>query len=104
MTWHNANWGRHGRGCAHCEDGVSVAWFASRAGTFGLCAGCVLAWWPSKGAAWVEERMGAYRDHVDDRLVTALQRQGFDPVVHDMKRQTIRRPAFGDRHPERSNT
>lgn len=71
-----------------------MAWFASRAGAFGLCVGCLLNWWPAKSAAWLEERMQDYRDHIDDRLVAQLQRDGLEA-----RRSRIVQPRPGDRRP-----
>ena len=83
-------WGRKGAGCSHCERGVAMAWFNTRGHVVALCISCLLEWFPGKKAAWLEERLSDYMDHVDYKLAVALAKQTGDPVPS--RTSFVRRP------------
>lgn len=87
------DWGREGAGCAHCEAGVAMAWFRTRAHTIALCMGCLLEWFPGRSAEWLEGRLDHYMDHIELKIARANPR----------RRETDAdfAPAKWARHPER---
>jgi hypothetical protein len=66
---------KEGRGCSHCEDGTPMSWFSSGRGTIALCMTCLLDWFPGRTAAWLEERLDYYIDHIDYGLAVAEARE-----------------------------
>ena len=67
---------REGRGCSHCERGVPMAWFGRGGHVVRLCMGCLLECFPGKSAAWLEERLDYYIDHVDYKLAVSQWKDG----------------------------
>ena len=52
-----------GRGCSHCETGTPMCHTRTGTHIVRLCMMCLMAWFPSKSAEWIEERLGLFIDH-----------------------------------------
>ena len=89
-----APFGAIGNGCHHCERGIPIDYFKTKAGVLALCLGCVMAWFPNKDVAWWEAQHAPYRDHVQDRIDAVLARQHSEnelAMAEEHRRQSAER-------------
>ena len=56
-----------------------MAWFGAQRGVVALCMRCLLDWFPGRSAAWLEERLDEFIDHIDYRLAVAQAREAHEP-------------------------
>ncbi len=65
-----------GRGCSHCERGAPITYVQPRRGRLiALCLECTMLWFPGKSIEWWEARHAPLRDHVDDKLKAAIEKE-----------------------------